>query len=145
MPYRGGAPALQDIVAGNVDMMCDLAANSLAQVKAGTIKAYAVTSKKRWFAAPEVPTAEESGVPGLDLSNWLGAYAPKGTPKDIVAKLNAAFARRWPIRSARADRRSGHGNAAAASSRRRRRLPLICKAEMEKWGAIIRESGIKVQ
>ena len=92
VPYRGGAPALQDIVAGNVDMMCDLAANSLAQVRAGTIKAYAVTSKKRWFAAPELPTAEESGVPGLDLSNWLGAYAPKGTPKDIVAKLSQAFA-----------------------------------------------------
>ena len=61
-------------------------------MKAGTIKAYAVTSKKRWFAAPELPTADEAGVPGLDLSNWLGAYAPKGTPKDIVAKLNKAFA-----------------------------------------------------
>ena len=51
-----------------------------------------MTSKKRWFAAPELPTVDEAGVPGLDLSNWLGAYAPKGTPKDIVAKLNAAFA-----------------------------------------------------
>jgi tripartite-type tricarboxylate transporter receptor subunit TctC len=91
VPYRGGAPALQDIVAGNVDTMCDLAANSLAQVKAGTIKAYAVTSKKRWFAAPDVPTVEEAGVPGVELNNWLGAYAPKGTPKDIVAKLNKAF------------------------------------------------------
>jgi tripartite-type tricarboxylate transporter receptor subunit TctC len=91
VPYRGGAPALQDIVAGNVDTMCDLAANSLAQVKAGNVKAYAVTSKKRWFAAPDVPTVEEAGVPGVEVINWLGAYAPKGTPKDVVAKLNAAF------------------------------------------------------
>src|SRR6478609_3894776 len=91
VPYRGGAPALQDIVAGNVDMMCDLAANSLAQVRAGTIKAYAVTATKRWFAAPDVPTVEEAGAPGVEVTNWLGAYAPKGTPKDIVAQLNAAF------------------------------------------------------
>src|SRR3954470_12900155 len=91
VPYRGGAPALQDIVAGNVDMMCDLAANSLGQVRAGTIKAYAVTSKKRWFAAPELPTADEAGAPGVEVTNWLGAYAPKGTPKDIVAKLSNAF------------------------------------------------------
>ena len=117
MPYRGGAPALQDIVAGNVDMMCDLAANSLAQVKAGTIKAYAVTSKKRWFAAPDVPTVDEAGVPGLDLSNWLGAYAPKGTPKDIVAKLNAAFDGAMADPAVReADRRSGHGDAAARAA-----------------------------
>ena len=91
VPYRGGAPALQDIVAGNVDMMCDLAANSLAQVKAGNIKAYAVTAKKRWFAAPEVPTVDEAGAPGVEVTNWLAAYAPKGTPNDVVARLNAAF------------------------------------------------------
>src|SRR6476619_6462225 len=91
VPYRGGAPALQDIVAGNVDTMCDLAANSLSQVRAGTIKAYAVAAKKRWFAAPDVPTVDEAGAPGVEVTNWLGAYAPKGTPKDIVARLNAAF------------------------------------------------------
>ena len=85
-----------------------------------------MTSKKRWFAAPDVPTADEAGVPGLDVTNWLGAYAPKGTPKDIVAKLNAAVRRR--------DGRSGGArsaspirawNSAAASSRRRRRSPPI--------------------
>src|SRR6478672_1125165 len=91
VPYRGGAPALQDIVAGNIDMMCDLAANSLSQVRAGTIKAYAVTAKKRWFAAPDVPTVDEAGAPGVEVTNWLGAYAPKGTPPDVVMKLNAAF------------------------------------------------------
>jgi tripartite-type tricarboxylate transporter receptor subunit TctC len=145
VPYRGGAPALQDIVAGNVDIMCDLAANSLGQVKAGTIKAYAVTSKKRWFAAPDLPTADESGVPGLDLSNWLGAYAPKGTPKEIVAKLNAAFNTAMADPAVRQriavqgmevpppERQSPEGYAA------------YLKAEMDKWGAVVRESGIKLQ
>jgi len=145
VPYRGGAPALQDIVAGNVDMMCDLAANSLGQVRAGTIKAYAVTSKKRWFAAPDLPTADESGVPGLDLSNWLGAYAPKGTPKEIVAKLNAAFNTAMADPAVRQriavqgmevpppERQSPEGYAA------------YLKAEMDKWGAVVRESGIKLQ
>ena len=145
VPYRGGAPALQDIVAGNVDTMCDLAANSLGQVKAGTIKAYAVASKKRWFAMPDVPTVGEAGAPGVEVTNWLGAYAPKGTPKDIVAKLNAAF------------------NAAMADPGVRQRIAdqgleipppeqqtpeafaAYLKAEMDKWGAVIRESGIKVQ
>ena len=65
VPYRGGAAALQDLVGGQIDLSCDLAANSLAQVRDGNIKAYAVMSKTRWFAAPEVPTADEAGVPGL--------------------------------------------------------------------------------
>ena len=125
MPYRGGAPALQDIVAGNVDMMCDLAANSLAQVKAGNIKAYAVTSKKRWFAAPDVPTVDEAGVPGVELTNWLGAYAPKGTPKDIVVKLNGLSSRPWPIRLSASGSLARAWKSRRPSSRRRRRSPSI--------------------
>jgi tripartite-type tricarboxylate transporter receptor subunit TctC len=145
VPYRGGAPALQDIVAGNVDTMCDLAANSLPQVKAGNIKAYAMTSKKRWFAAPDVPTVEEAGVPGVELTNWLAAYAPKGTPKDVVAKLNAAF------RGAMADptvreRIAGQGfEIPPPEQQTPEAFAVYLKAEMDKWGAIIRESGIKVQ
>ena len=145
VPYRGGAPALQDIVAGNVDMMCDLAANSLAQVRAGNVKAYAVTAKRRWFAAPDVPTVDEAGAPGVYVTNWLAAYAPKGTPRDVVVKLNAAF------------------NAAMADATVRQRImdqgleipppeqqtpeafSAYLKAEADKWGAIIRESGIKAQ
>jgi tripartite-type tricarboxylate transporter receptor subunit TctC len=145
VPYRGGAPALQDIVAGNVDMMCDLAANSLGQVRAGTIKAYAVTSKKRWFAAPELPTADEAGVPGLDLSNWLGAYAPKGTPKDIVAKLNNAFAVAMSdpvVRQRIADQGM---EIPPPEQRTPEAFAVYLKAEMDKWGAVVRESGIKAQ
>ena len=145
VPYRGGAPALQDIVAGNVDIMCDLAANSLAQVRAGNIKAFAVTAKKRWFAAPEVPTVAEAGAPGVEVTNWLAAYAPKGTPADAVAKLNAAF------RTAMADpavrqRIADQGlEIPPPEQQSPEAFAAYLKAEMDKCGAVIREYGIKVQ
>jgi tripartite-type tricarboxylate transporter receptor subunit TctC len=145
VPYRGGAPALQDIVAGNVDIMCDLAANSLTQVKAGNIKAYAVTSKRRWFASPEVPTVAEAGVPGIEVINWLAAYAPTGTPKDIVVKLNKAF------NDAMADPgiRQRIANQGLELPPPEQQSPeafaAYLKGEMDKWGAVIRESGIKAQ
>jgi tripartite-type tricarboxylate transporter receptor subunit TctC len=145
VPYRGGAPALQDIVAGNIDMMCDLAANSLAQVRAGNIKAYAVTSKRRWFAAPDVPTVDEAGAPGVEVTNWLGAYAPKGTPKDVVAKLNAAFNGAMADPNVR-KRIADQGMEVPPPERQTPEgFAAYLKAEMEKWGAIVRESGIKAQ
>ncbi len=145
VPYRGGAPALQDIVAGNVDMMCDLAANSLTQVKAGNIKAYAVTAKKRWFAAPDVPTVEEAGAPGVEVTNWLGAYAPKGTPRDIVAKLNAAFNGAMAEPAVRQRIESQGLEIPPPEQQTPEAFAVYLKAEMDKWGAIIRESGIKAQ
>jgi len=145
VPYRGGAPALQDIVAGNVDTMCDLAANSLGQVKAGTIKAYAVASKKRWFAMPDVPTVGEAGAPGVEVTNWLGAYAPKGTPKDIVAQLNAAFNTAMADPAVR-QRIADQGlEIPPPEQQTPEAFAAYLKAEMDKWGAVIRESGIKVQ
>ena len=92
MAYRGGALAMQDLVSGQIDMMIDVAANSLPQVQAGNIKAYAVTDKRRLAAAPAIPTVDEAGLPGLYVSIWFALWAPKGTPKDIVGKLNAAVA-----------------------------------------------------
>jgi tripartite-type tricarboxylate transporter receptor subunit TctC len=145
VPYRGGAPALQDIVAGNVDTMCDLAANSLSQVKAGNVKAYAVTAKKRWFAAPDVPTVAEAGVPGVEVTNWLAAYAPKDTPKDIVDKLNAAF-RTAMADPAVAKRVADMGLEIPPSEQQTlAAFAAYLKAELDKWGAVVRESGIKAQ
>jgi tripartite-type tricarboxylate transporter receptor subunit TctC len=145
VPYRGGAPALQDIVAGNVDTMCDLAANSLAQVKAGNVKAYAVTSKKRWFAAPDVPTVGEAGVPGVEVINWLGAYAPKGTPKEAVAKINAAFKAAMADPAVR-QRIADQGlEIPPPEQQSPEAFAAYLKSEMGKWGAVIRESGIKGQ
>jgi tripartite-type tricarboxylate transporter receptor subunit TctC len=90
VPYRGLAPAMQDLVAGNVDLMFDTPATSLPQVKAGSIRAYAVTATRRIAAAPEIPTVDEAGLLGLYASTWTAFFAPKGTSQDIVAKLSAA-------------------------------------------------------
>jgi tripartite-type tricarboxylate transporter receptor subunit TctC len=90
VPYRGGAPAMQDLMAGRVDFMFDQAANAMTQLGAGTIKAYAMLTEKRWHLAPEIPTLDESGVQGLHISYWHALFAPKGTPPDIIAKVNAA-------------------------------------------------------
>jgi len=90
VPYRGGAPASQDLIAGNVDLMCDQSSNSLPFVRSGQIKALAVMARQRWFGAPEVPTVGEIGLPGIYVSFWHGLWAPKGTPNAIVAKLNSA-------------------------------------------------------
>ena len=90
MPYRGTAPALTDLVAGQIDIIVDQTSNSISQVRAGTIRAYAVTADKRVESAPEIPTTDEAGLPGFHMTLWSGFWVPKDTPKDIVAKLNAA-------------------------------------------------------
>src|ERR1700710_1206716 len=91
VPYRGAGPALNDLMAGHIDMMFDQATNSLPQVRGGTVKAYAVTSRTRLASAPDIPTVDEAGVPGLYIAYWHAIWAPKGTPADVVAKLNAAI------------------------------------------------------
>jgi tripartite-type tricarboxylate transporter receptor subunit TctC len=90
VPYRGTGPALQDLVAGQIDLIVDQASNSLPQVQAGKIRAYGIASTKRLAAAPDIPTADEAGLPGFHIELWSAIWVPKGTPKDIVAKLNAA-------------------------------------------------------
>ena len=97
VPYRGLAPAMQDMIAGQIDIMFDTAANSVPQVRAGNVRGFAVTAKARLPAAPDLPTVDEAGLPGFCMSNWRGLWAPKGTPADIVAKLNGA------VRAALAD------------------------------------------
>lgn len=89
IPYRGTGPAMQDLVANQIQIMVDQSSNSLPQVRAGKIKAYGITAKTRSPAAPEIPTAAEAGYP-MEVSIWHGLWAPKGTPADVIAKLNAA-------------------------------------------------------
>jgi tripartite-type tricarboxylate transporter receptor subunit TctC len=90
VPYRGGAPLVQDLVAGQIDLTFGQAANYLGHVRGGRLKAYAVLAKDRWWAAPDVPTMDEAGVPGFYSSFWHGLWVPKGTPKDVVARLHGA-------------------------------------------------------
>src|SRR5437763_6813362 len=91
VPYRGGAPVMQDLVAGQIDMFCAEASQTLPFLRGGTIKAFAVMSRSRWPAAPDVPSTDEVGAAGMYISFWNGLWAPKGTPADAIAKLNAAL------------------------------------------------------
>src|SRR4029077_13798980 len=90
VPYRGAAPIIQDLLAGHIDLTFTQVASALPQVRAGQLKAYVVMAKTRWPTAPDTPTIDEEGVPGLYASFWHGLWAPKGTPKDVIAKLDAA-------------------------------------------------------
>lgn len=90
VPYRGTGPALNDLVAGQIDIIVDQTSNSINQVRAGTIRAYAITDAKRVPQAPDIPTTDEAGLSGFHMTLWSGLWAPKGTPQEIVAKINAA-------------------------------------------------------
>jgi tripartite-type tricarboxylate transporter receptor subunit TctC len=90
VPYRGTGPAMNDLVAGQIDLIVDQTSNSIQQVRAGNIRAYAIVDSKRVESAPEIPTTDEAGLPGFHMTLWSGLWVPKGTPKEIIAKLNAA-------------------------------------------------------
>jgi tripartite-type tricarboxylate transporter receptor subunit TctC len=90
VPYRGTAPAMNDLVAGQIDLIVDQTSNSISQVRAGTIRAYAVTDAKRVEQAADIPTTDEAGLPGFHMTLWSGLWLPKGTPKEIVTRINAA-------------------------------------------------------
>jgi tripartite-type tricarboxylate transporter receptor subunit TctC len=145
VPYRGGGPAVQDMAAGQLDLMFDQAANALGPVRAGTVKAYAVMSKSRWHALPDVPSADESGTPGLYVAYWHAMWAPKGTPKDVVAKLNAAVGR--ALADPNVSKRLsdiGH-DPFPADQRTPAALAAYHKAEIDRWWPIVRASGLKAQ
>jgi tripartite-type tricarboxylate transporter receptor subunit TctC len=91
VPYRGTGPALNDLIAGQIDIIVDQTSNSINQVRAGTIRAYAISDDKRLASAPEIPTADEAGLKGFHMTLWSGMWLPKGTPQEIVTKLNAAM------------------------------------------------------
>ena len=145
VPYRGGAPALQDLVGGQIDLSCDLAANSLSQMRSGNIKAYAVMTKTRWFAAPNVPTAAEAGVPGLYVSTWHGFWAPKGTPEGIVARLNAAALAAMADPAVRKRIADLGMDLPPVEMKTPAAFAAFHKAEIEKWFPIVKASGIKAE
>ena len=125
--YKGAGPAMQDVIAGHIDMNFDQAATALAHARGGRVRAYAVTQKTRLKSAPDIPTTDEAGLPGFYMSIWHAFWVPKGTPKDVVAKLNGA------IRDALADAEVKSASRAWArrfrrpSSRRRRRYARITR------------------
>jgi tripartite-type tricarboxylate transporter receptor subunit TctC len=145
VPYRGGAPAMQDLMAGRVDIMFDQAANALAQVRAGTIKAYAVMTEQRWHLAPDIPTIDEAGAQGLHVSYWHALFAPKATPPDVIAKANAA------VMNALADAKVRQSFAAQGQDiwpreqQTPQALAALYKAEIDKWWPIIRDEHLHAE
>ena len=144
VPYRGAAPAYQDQIAGNIDLTCMDASAGLGYQRAGRIKAYAVAGNGRWSPAPEIPTLSEAGVAGLDLTFWNGLWAPKGTPKEAVAKLTQAVAEAF------ADPRMQQriSDLGMEIPPREQQTPEALgayhRAETEKWWPIIKAAGIKL-
>ncbi len=144
VPYRGVAPAVQDLVAGQIDLLFSTPVE-LPLARAGSIKAYAVTSDTRLTLAPDIPTVGEMGLPALSFSAWWGLFAPKGTPRDIIVKLNAAAVEALADPSVRS-RLADFGMEIFPRERQTpEALGALVKADAEKWWPIIREFGIKAE
>jgi tripartite-type tricarboxylate transporter receptor subunit TctC len=143
--YRGAASAMQDLVAGQITMMIDLAANSLPQVRAGTIKGYAVTAKTRLASAPEIPTVDEAGLPGFHIMNWHGFWAPKATPKTVITRLNAAVGDALTDPAVRSRLADLGQEIFPPDQRTPQALGAFQKAEIEKWWPIMKAASIKAE
>jgi tripartite-type tricarboxylate transporter receptor subunit TctC len=143
VPYRGAAPAMQDLIAGQIDIFFDSPTSALPQVRAGLIKVYAVTAKTRLASAPDIPTADEAGLPGFLASNWHGFWAPKGTPKDIIGKLNAAVLDSLADPTLRQRLAELGQEIFPRNQQTPDGLGAFQKAEIEKWWPIIKAANIK--
>ena len=143
VPYRGNGPALQDLLAGQIDLMIEPSSNFLSYVRAGTLKGFAVTSSTHVAAAPTIPTVDEAGLPGFHASLWQGLWVPKGTSKEIVAKLNAAAVEALASDAVRARFGDLGVEPPARNQQTPEALASFQKAEIEKWWPIIRAANIK--
>jgi len=145
VPYRGAAPALQDLMGGQIDLMFDQASNALPQVRGGTVKAFAVTAKTRLPNAPDIPTVDEAGLPGFYMSVWHAIWSSKGTLKNVILKLNAAVVDALADPTVRR-RLAALGQELPARERQTpEALGAYQKAEIEKWWPIVKAAGIKVE
>jgi tripartite-type tricarboxylate transporter receptor subunit TctC len=143
VPYRGGAPVMQDLVAGQIDMFCAEASQTLSFLRSGAMRAFAIMSKERWPGAPDVPTMDEVGVPGMYISFWNGLWVPKATPKEIIARLNAAVVDTLADPTVR-QRLTELGHVIATREEQTpEALGAFHKAEIEKWWPLIKAANIK--
>ena len=145
VPYRGAGPAIQDLVGGQIDTMITGPSISMALVRDGKIKAYAVTAKSRIAAAPDIPTTDEAGLPGFYIAVWHGLWVPKGTPKEIVTKLNTAVRDTLADPAVRARLAALSLEIPSLDQQTPEGLYAQQKAEIEKWWPIIKAANIKGQ
>jgi tripartite-type tricarboxylate transporter receptor subunit TctC len=142
VPYKGTAPAMNDLLGGTVDFMCDQTTNTTAQIKSGKVKVYGVTSRKRVPSLPDVPTLDEQGLKGFEVGIWHGLYAPKGTPKPVIDKLVAAL--QEAVKDDTVKKRFADLGAEAYPVDKATPAALAAhvKAEIDKWGPIIKKAGV---
>ena len=145
VPYRGGAPAMQDLLAGQIDLLIDQAANSLPQLRAGKIKAYAVTAGERLAVAPEIPTVDEAGLPGFHVSVWHAIWVPRATPAAVIERLNAAI--REALASASLQRRFADlgQDIPPVEMQTVRALTEFQKSEVERWAPLLKAANLKAE
>jgi tripartite-type tricarboxylate transporter receptor subunit TctC len=143
--YKGSGPALADVIAGHVNSTFDQAATALAQVKAGRVRALAVTAKTRLPSAPDIPTVDEAGLPGFYMSIWHGLWAPKGTPRDVIMKLNGAARVALADPAVKKRLEEIGQDIPPADQQSPEALRALHKAETEKWFPVIKQAGIKAQ
>jgi len=145
VPYRGTDPALIDLMAGRIDIMFDQVSEAIQKLQAGQIKAYAVTAKSRLASLPNVPTVDEAGMPGLYINIWYGLWAPKGTPRDVIGKLNRAAVDAMADPAARKRFSDLSLDVPPPDQQTPQALHALQKAEIEKWWPIIKAAGIRVE
>ena len=143
VPYRGGAPAMQDLLGGQFDIMCTASGSFLPLVRNGQIRAYAITTKARAASAPDIPTVDEAGLPGLYFSTWNAFWAPKGTPAAAIAKLNAAAKEAMADPTVRKRITDLALEMPASDQLAPEALGALQKADIEKWWPMMKEAGIK--
>jgi tripartite-type tricarboxylate transporter receptor subunit TctC len=143
IPYRGGGPAVLDLVAGQIDIVMNAASDALPQVRAGTVKAIAVMARRRLSVLPETPTVDEAGLPGFYFSQWFGLWAPKQTPSTVIARLNGAVVNALAD-PAMPSRLADFGQVIFPPGQQTpEALGTLHRAEIEKWWPIIKAAGIK--
>jgi tripartite-type tricarboxylate transporter receptor subunit TctC len=145
IPYRGAGPAMTDLISGQVDLLVVQGAVALPQVRAGKIKALANLSPQRSASMPDIPTADETGVPGLYMSGWFGFFAPKGTPKEVIGKLNAATVEALADPAVQKRFMELGLDVAPRQQQTPEGLAAFQKAEIDKWWPIIKAAGIGAQ
>jgi tripartite-type tricarboxylate transporter receptor subunit TctC len=144
VPYRGAAPALQDLIAGQIDLRFGAEASQmLPYLRSGAAKAFAIMGGTRWFAAPDIPTIDEAGVPGLHLSFWQALWAPRATPKPVIGRLNAAVVAALADPAVRARLVELGQRIPSREEQTPEALAAFHQAEIEKWWPIIQAAGIK--